>query len=421
MPSPALAKLEQLPRTPLSSNPNSPNRSQPGSRRGSSSASSLKRPSMVAGAASSNAGAGPSGLGPGAALPAGTSASSISSSSGTNLHPLSTINGANSNSNSNSNNTSTGAGSRGAGSVGTISDTARTTSDNNRDDTAQAVNEEHAGLHATADTTARVEKESALASDSSSSGDDTGGDDASDAGCRRTRTGHKKLRQGSRRLSRMSSTLGGGTSAHWRKPEASSSASNGSSGGTTAKDVAPGPATAIASASELSQPDTQDRDAATATAIPAKSPILPKSASLPSTGTVSSDSSAKPDSKREKEQPPPLSPIEQAKKSAARRAVDAHIRPEHTVIGIGSGSTVPYVVERILEMGEQANRKRWVSTRAVFARLKDCSRPSNRGQRNNARCRRCIFGCERAFAVRAEGDGRGPSVNTNTSRRVRLT
>jgi len=57
----------------------------------------------------------------------------------------------------------------------------------------------------------------------------------------------------------------------------------------------------------------------------------------------------------------PLSPIEHAKKLAAYRAVDAHIKPHHKVIGIGSGSTVPYVVDRILAQGHEANKKRWVS------------------------------------------------------------
>jgi ribose 5-phosphate isomerase A len=56
-----------------------------------------------------------------------------------------------------------------------------------------------------------------------------------------------------------------------------------------------------------------------------------------------------------------LSPIEYAKRMAAHRAVDAHVKEHHRVIGIGSGSTVPYVVERILEMGEKANKRRWVS------------------------------------------------------------
>lgn len=55
------------------------------------------------------------------------------------------------------------------------------------------------------------------------------------------------------------------------------------------------------------------------------------------------------------------SPVERAKRMAAFRAVDAHIKPHHRVIGIGSGSTVPYVVDRILQLGRAANAKRWVS------------------------------------------------------------
>ncbi|KAH8926221.1 ribose 5-phosphate isomerase [Atractiella rhizophila] len=52
----------------------------------------------------------------------------------------------------------------------------------------------------------------------------------------------------------------------------------------------------------------------------------------------------------------PLTIIESAKRLASRMAVDNHIRPEHRVIGIGSGSTVPYVVEYILEKGGNENR-----------------------------------------------------------------
>ncbi|KAG1468735.1 hypothetical protein G6F56_003661 [Rhizopus delemar] len=44
--------------------------------------------------------------------------------------------------------------------------------------------------------------------------------------------------------------------------------------------------------------------------------------------------------------------IEQGKKQAAYRAVDEYISPQHKVVGIGSGSTVVYVVERILQKPE---------------------------------------------------------------------
>ena len=51
--------------------------------------------------------------------------------------------------------------------------------------------------------------------------------------------------------------------------------------------------------------------------------------------------------------------VEEAKKLAAYTAVDRHVKPEHKVIGIGSGSTVPYVVDRILHQGENVNAGRW--------------------------------------------------------------
>lgn len=51
--------------------------------------------------------------------------------------------------------------------------------------------------------------------------------------------------------------------------------------------------------------------------------------------------------------------VEEAKKLAAYTAVDRHVKPEHKVIGIGSGSTVPYVVDRILAQGAEVNKGRW--------------------------------------------------------------
>ncbi|OCB90697.1 ribose 5-phosphate isomerase [Sanghuangporus baumii] len=53
-----------------------------------------------------------------------------------------------------------------------------------------------------------------------------------------------------------------------------------------------------------------------------------------------------------------LSVIEKSKRLAAWTAVDHHIHEEHKVIGIGSGSTVPYVVERIVQQGEKLNHER---------------------------------------------------------------
>ncbi|KAJ7901611.1 ribose-5-phosphate isomerase [Mycena leptocephala] len=48
---------------------------------------------------------------------------------------------------------------------------------------------------------------------------------------------------------------------------------------------------------------------------------------------------------------PEFDVLERSKQLAAWTAVDQHVKPEHRVIGIGSGSTVPYVVE-------QANQER---------------------------------------------------------------
>jgi len=45
--------------------------------------------------------------------------------------------------------------------------------------------------------------------------------------------------------------------------------------------------------------------------------------------------------------------VEAAKRAAAYAAVDAYVKPHHQVIGIGSGSTVPYVVERIFERSHE--------------------------------------------------------------------
>ncbi|OJT05992.1 Ribose-5-phosphate isomerase [Trametes pubescens] len=55
---------------------------------------------------------------------------------------------------------------------------------------------------------------------------------------------------------------------------------------------------------------------------------------------------------------PSSSSVEGSKRLAAWTAVDRHIHPEHKVIGIGSGSTVPYVVERIVSQGKAMNKDR---------------------------------------------------------------
>ncbi|THH30763.1 hypothetical protein EUX98_g3434 [Antrodiella citrinella] len=54
----------------------------------------------------------------------------------------------------------------------------------------------------------------------------------------------------------------------------------------------------------------------------------------------------------------PVEGIEKSKRLAAWTAVDNHVLPEHKIIGIGSGSTVPYVVERILAQGRAVNKNR---------------------------------------------------------------
>lgn len=54
----------------------------------------------------------------------------------------------------------------------------------------------------------------------------------------------------------------------------------------------------------------------------------------------------------------PKDPVEQAKRLAAFVAVDRHVTKDDKIIGIGSGSTVPYVVERIIAQGEEFNKDR---------------------------------------------------------------
>ncbi|PWN42369.1 ribose 5-phosphate isomerase [Ceraceosorus guamensis] len=53
-----------------------------------------------------------------------------------------------------------------------------------------------------------------------------------------------------------------------------------------------------------------------------------------------------------------LSGVEAAKRAAAYAAVDAHVGRNDRIIGIGSGSTVPYVVERIVQQGKDLNASR---------------------------------------------------------------
>ena len=48
--------------------------------------------------------------------------------------------------------------------------------------------------------------------------------------------------------------------------------------------------------------------------------------------------------------PPQLSAIESAKRAAAQLAVKEHFNPEARYVGIGSGTTIVYVVEAIKEL-----------------------------------------------------------------------
>lgn len=156
------------------------------------------------------------------------------------------------------------------------------------------------------------------------------------------RTGNTRFRSGSRRLSRLSSTLGEGITAHWKRSTPSASA-----GSKSPAEPPSQPATARPEKSAGEQPEAP---AQASEPIPGSS--LPPSAGLPDVHL---------EQKKEKAAAT-LSPIEQAKRLAAYRAVDVHVKPHHRVIGIGSGSTVPYVVDRLLEQGEEANKKRWVRT-----------------------------------------------------------
>ena len=54
---------------------------------------------------------------------------------------------------------------------------------------------------------------------------------------------------------------------------------------------------------------------------------------------------------------PQLSGIEASKRRAAYKAVEDHFNPNYRYIGIGSGSTVVYVVEAIAERGREITSK----------------------------------------------------------------
>ena len=53
--------------------------------------------------------------------------------------------------------------------------------------------------------------------------------------------------------------------------------------------------------------------------------------------------------------PPATVQIERAKRLAAYAAVDEFVKPQHKIIGIGSGTTIPYAVERIVQQGNAVN------------------------------------------------------------------
>jgi ribose 5-phosphate isomerase A len=55
--------------------------------------------------------------------------------------------------------------------------------------------------------------------------------------------------------------------------------------------------------------------------------------------------------------------VESAKRAAGRQAVKDHLLPEYTHIGIGSGSTIKYVVEAIADLpAEITSRMKFVPT-----------------------------------------------------------
>lgn len=86
-------------------------------------------------------------------------------------------------------------------------------------------------------------------------------------------------------------------------------------------------------------------------------PIAPRTA--PNTRTITMSSS-----KSHAMEPPPPPPVtmagdlvESAKRAAAQHAVRDHLKPDYTHIGIGSGSTIKYVVETIAGMPKDTTSK----------------------------------------------------------------
>lgn len=166
------------------------------------------------------------------------------------------------------------------------------------------------------------------------------------------RTGNERFRRGSRHLSRLSSTLGEGITAHWKRSQSGSAESKSPAATEPAEKAShPGQGVQTASAPSMHRQALSNDKAGRNEPSPTS---LPPSAGLPDVHAETRKSEAVKVGET-------LPAIEQAKRLAAYRAVDVHVKPHHRVIGIGSGSTVPYVVDRLLEQGEEANRKRWVS------------------------------------------------------------
>ncbi|WVF70206.1 ribose-5-phosphate isomerase [Kwoniella sp. CBS 6097] len=104
--------------------------------------------------------------------------------------------------------------------------------------------------------------------------------------------------------------------------------------------MAPTPAVDILKATLASSPDAPKIPSTNPNFIPPTQPVTPGK-QLPTSVEL-----------------PVLPAVEGAKRLAAYAAVDDYVGLQHKVIGIGSGSTVPYVVDRILAQGLQANKER---------------------------------------------------------------
>lgn len=57
-----------------------------------------------------------------------------------------------------------------------------------------------------------------------------------------------------------------------------------------------------------------------------------------------------------------LAPVEAAKRAAAKVAVENHYPKDARFVGIGSGTTIVYVVEAIKELGVDTSRTKYVPT-----------------------------------------------------------